>query len=260
MVIRRIREHVSAHNWFAVSIDLAIVVLGVLIATQVSNWNEARIETEQSHSYRQRLIGELDFNARQYRHQIAYYRQVRSHGLAALAVVQGTRTLPARDFLVAAYQFSQVDTGPPKSYIYDEMVSAGMVDRLGDNETEEVASDYYLTIAANYQVHNVVFPYRTIIREIMPYPMQEIIRRECGDVFVYYRGRIIGVRLREDCDVAIDPAKAEMAARSIRAVPRLGLELTRYLAATDEKLALLDLSLEMTEDLHGKLVEAARRG
>ena len=259
MVIRRIREHVTAHNWFAVSIDLVIVVLGVVIATQVSNWNQARIETDQSRSYRDRLIGELDFNARQYRHQIFYYRQVRGHGLAALAMVEGRTTLPARDFLVAAYQFSQVDTGPPKSYIYDEMVSAGMVDRLGDDTIEEVASDYYLTIAANHEVHNVVFPYRTMIREAMPYPMQELIRRQCGDVFIYHRDRIAGVRLREACDVAIDPAKAELAVRSIRAVPRLGLELTRYLAATDEKLGLLDLNLEMTEDLQRKLVEAARR-
>lgn len=259
MVIRRIREHVTEHNWFAVAIDLVIVVVGVIIATQVNNWNQARIETEQSRSYRDRLIGELDFNARQYRHQISYYRQVRGHGLAALAALDGTKTLPAREFLVAAYQFTQVDTGPPKSYIYDEMVSAGMVDRLGNDAIEEGASDYYLTIAANYQVHNGVFPYRTMIREIMPYPMQEVIRRQCGDVFIYYRGRIVGVRLREACDVAIDPAKAESAVRSIRAAPRVELELTRYLAATDEKLGLLGVNLELTEDLQRKLVEAARR-
>jgi hypothetical protein len=139
------------------------------------------------------------------------------------------------------------------------MVSAGMVDRLGNEAIEEAASDYYLTIAANYQVHNGVFPYRTMIREIMPYPMQEVIRRECGDVFIYYRGRIVGVRLRDVCDVAIDPAKAELAVRSIRAAPRLGLELTRYLAATDEKLSLLGVNLQLTEGLHRRLVEAAHR-
>ena len=45
MVIRRIREHVTTHNWFAVAIDLAIVVAGVFLGTQVSNWNESRLET-----------------------------------------------------------------------------------------------------------------------------------------------------------------------------------------------------------------------
>jgi hypothetical protein len=98
-----------------------------------------------------------------------------------------------------------------------------------------------------------------LIREVMPYPMQDVIRRRCGDVFIYYRGRIVGVRLRDSCGIAIDPAKAQLAVQSIRAVPRLELELTRYLAATDEKLALLDMSLQLTEDLQRKLVEAARR-
>jgi hypothetical protein len=31
MVIRRIREHVATHNWFAVAVDLGIVVIGVFI-------------------------------------------------------------------------------------------------------------------------------------------------------------------------------------------------------------------------------------
>jgi hypothetical protein len=92
----------------------------------------------------------------------------------------------------------------------------------------------------------------------MPYPMQEMIRRQCGDILVRFSGRIVGVRLPEACNIAIDPAKAELAVQSIRAAPRLKLELTRYLAATDEKLALLHMSLQMTEDLQRELVEAAR--
>ena len=46
MVLRRFREHVIDHNWFAVAVDLAIVVVGVFLGTQVSNWNAARIDRE----------------------------------------------------------------------------------------------------------------------------------------------------------------------------------------------------------------------
>lgn len=31
MIPRRVYEHVKAHNWFAVGVDLAVVVLGLLI-------------------------------------------------------------------------------------------------------------------------------------------------------------------------------------------------------------------------------------
>jgi len=42
MVIRRIRDHVADQNWFAVAVDLGIVVAGVFLGTQVSNWNASR--------------------------------------------------------------------------------------------------------------------------------------------------------------------------------------------------------------------------
>jgi hypothetical protein len=31
MILRRLREHVTHHNWFAVTIDFAIVVVGVFV-------------------------------------------------------------------------------------------------------------------------------------------------------------------------------------------------------------------------------------
>ena len=42
MLLRRITQHVKDQNWFAVGIDFLIVVIGVFIGIQVSNWNEAR--------------------------------------------------------------------------------------------------------------------------------------------------------------------------------------------------------------------------
>lgn len=50
MLLRRITQHVREQNWLAVSIDFAIVVIGVFIGIQVANWNDARgdraLETE----------------------------------------------------------------------------------------------------------------------------------------------------------------------------------------------------------------------
>ena len=67
MVIRRIREHVTAHNWFAVAIDLGIVVLGIVIGTQVNNWNTNRIDRAKAVDLREGLVSELRFTQRQYR-------------------------------------------------------------------------------------------------------------------------------------------------------------------------------------------------
>lgn len=44
MLLRRITEHVKAQNWTAVALDFVIVVVGVFIGIQVSNWNAARAD------------------------------------------------------------------------------------------------------------------------------------------------------------------------------------------------------------------------
>ncbi|GAB5500960.1 MAG: hypothetical protein PsegKO_32710 [Pseudohongiellaceae bacterium] len=44
MLLRRITQHVSEQNWFAVVIDFAIVVIGVFIGIQVANWNDTRAD------------------------------------------------------------------------------------------------------------------------------------------------------------------------------------------------------------------------
>jgi len=44
MILRRIIDHVKSQNWTAVALDFAIVVVGVFIGIQVSNWNAARAE------------------------------------------------------------------------------------------------------------------------------------------------------------------------------------------------------------------------
>mgnify|MGYP006866152529 CR=1 FL=1 len=42
MILRRITQHIKEQNWFAVVLDFIIVILGILIAFQITNWNEER--------------------------------------------------------------------------------------------------------------------------------------------------------------------------------------------------------------------------
>lgn len=44
MILRRLVENLKQQHWTAIGVELVIVVLGVFIGLQVSNWNEARIE------------------------------------------------------------------------------------------------------------------------------------------------------------------------------------------------------------------------
>ena len=256
MAIRRFREHVAEQNWFAVLIDIGIVVLGVFLGIQVNNWNERRVEAAQARDYRARLADELDFNAHQFAAQTAYYRQAQAYGRQALAALDGTAPLADRDFLIAAYQLSQTDTTPAKTRIYDEMTSTGLVTRLGDARLQQLASDYYLGLDPSNRIMTENYPYRTLIREVMPYDLQKSIRDTCGDREVRYKGRLVGVRVLVPCTVALDPGASAAAVRTIRGTPRLREEMTRYIASLDEKLDQLEPGIRFSNQVRQEMLKA----
>jgi len=257
MVIRRIREHVTAHDWFAVAVDVGIVVLGVFLGTQVSNWNANRLEASRADDLRARLIHELDFNARQYALQSAYYRQAKSYGLQALADLDGTKELPDQELVIAAYQLTQTDTTNPKTGVFDELTAAGLTDRLGDAETQDVASDFYLSAEVTQRVIETIVPYRTLLREVMPYEVQIAVRTTCGDRNVFYKGRLVGIRLVVPCPLRLHHEAAASAARIVRSTPNIHREMTRYIASLDEKLDNLELTHSQAEGFRKRLVADA---
>ena len=59
MLLRSISKHVKDQNWFAVALDFFIVVVGILIAFQITNWNEERSNGQLRVSYLERLQSDL---------------------------------------------------------------------------------------------------------------------------------------------------------------------------------------------------------
>ncbi|MEL7110348.1 MAG: hypothetical protein AAGJ68_14245 [Pseudomonadota bacterium] len=59
MLLRRVTKHVKDQNWFAVSIDFAIVVVGVFVGLQVSNWNADMAQQSRGEKIKVRLVAEF---------------------------------------------------------------------------------------------------------------------------------------------------------------------------------------------------------
>ncbi len=252
MAIRRFRQHVAKQDWFAVAIDVAIVVVGVFLGIQASNWNASRIESNSADSYRERLIEEVRFNIRQHRQQSAYYSQVLAHGLAALDSLHSERVDDPSKFVIDALQLTQLHRVPAKSFIFNEMMSAGLVSKLGDEKAQEAASDYYMQVSANDRVLLDVHPYRDKMRGLLAYGIQAEIQVNCGDRPVYHGKQIVGVRLADKCAAKLDPSEASAAAALIRREPGLDRDMVRYLNSVHERLG----SLENTLNLGTRLLNA----
>ena len=107
-MLRRFREHAAKQDWFAVGVDVAIVVVGVFLGTQANNWNQDRVERSEAHEYRAQIIDTLRANEADIAARAHYYRQVRAHAIAALNALKQPDSSLGEPFLIDTYQASQV--------------------------------------------------------------------------------------------------------------------------------------------------------
>ena len=140
MLLRRITEHVRAQNWFAVGIDFAIVVIGVYIGIQVSNWNdEVRVRSLEA-SYLSRVGDELMSNIEMFEAEVAAARESRAVLSNFIAVMESQPSADeklvnhAREYLSAGVFFAKFR---PSQATFDELKSTGNLDIIQDSGIRE---------------------------------------------------------------------------------------------------------------------------
>jgi len=145
MLLRRVIEHVKTQNWTAVSLDFVIVVIGVFVGIQVSNWNELRIERDREKIYIQQLAIEVT----QMKVQIAEIIEAHDRHLAAMRntlVALETCDVGAAILEDIQHTFTEYQNLQPVQVIdsvYSEMVSSGMLASLDDDELRRSIWDFY---------------------------------------------------------------------------------------------------------------------
>ncbi|MES2120122.1 MAG: hypothetical protein V4513_06040 [Pseudomonadota bacterium] len=248
MVIRRIRRHVENQNWFAVLIDLAIVVAGVFLGTQANNWNQARIDRSDAAEYRHEIIDDLKSDEVDLASRKAYYGAVRTNAIGALDALQSPNAPLAEPFLVDSYQASQVWLRPLTRTGYDEMVGAGLTRSIGSRETRSRLTAYYTQIK-QFEVNVLgTTAFRERLRRALPYAVQSAIRTKCGDRITKLPDGAQVATLPDRCSVGLSRAETEDAVRKLKAAD-LVEDLTRHIADIDQKLTGFDRFLRQAQDL-----------
>ena len=64
MLLGRLKNHLSDHNWSALIVDVVVVIVSILVAFQIDRWAEQRrdqhLETEYLQRLRQDLLMEIE--------------------------------------------------------------------------------------------------------------------------------------------------------------------------------------------------------
>lgn len=257
MIIRRIREHLSKRDWLAVLLDLVIAILGVFIGIQVSNWNQSRQDRAEGREYRQRLIDDLKDNEADLLDRKVYYGAVRSHARAALAALDRPAGAGDAQFLIDAFEATQIIPRKVRRYTYDEMLARGAVTWIGRPSLREQVANYYVGTETTGVTFGSVAPYRELVRQGMPDAAQQAVRAACPEKIYFNTDGSAWARLAVQCrPLALDPAAIHNSAVAVRALPGLREALNRQISDYDGKLALIDPIVAHARDLRRRLTAA----
>ena len=241
MILRRVTEHLRRQDWVAVTIEFVIVVLGVFVATQVSNWNEEREARARAEVYGARLAEDLRYEAWQTEYLIAYYKDVLDNAERAVGALTDGPRLSDEQLLINAYRASQYLYYGPRRATYDEMVATGDIGLITDDRLRETA----LTLYSDPTIDVVTTEsrnseYRRIFRRAMPADVQRALLENCGD-HIIQPGDFEGIDGSIDyaCELDLPAVKIAAAAARLRADPLLVAAL--QLRFADLETAILNL-------------------
>jgi hypothetical protein len=227
MQSKRIVQRLKDHDWMAVAIEVSIVVVGVLIALQVSNWNDERKDSARGEDYLRRMDAELQGDVRIIADISTFRRQVYDYGMAAVANAErGTLYQDsAWKTVLAYYQASQVWPYRIPDTTFQEIRSSGELDLIRNPVLRNHISSHYGNSSGSQvvEVLGVIPKYREDVRGMTPWAIQQYIWQHC------YEATSSTQRLL-DCPAPVSEAEAQALLDEYRHAPELTRELRFWMA------------------------------
>jgi len=185
MNLRRLMEHVRKLEWRAIGIELVIVIVGVFIGMQVSNWNVEREARQRGALFAERLKADLREEAWYYQLQIEYSRDVLASAERAVNALSGPSTDSNEALLIDAYRATQYKQKARRRATYDELVSTGTLGLIKSQTLRNTALQVYnFPTLDNVAGEGRQSRYREAFRMTVPNDVQRALGRKCGDRFV----------------------------------------------------------------------------
>jgi len=143
LLLRSITKHVKDQNWFAVFLDFFIVVMGILIAFQITEWNDDRANRQDVRS----LVQQLDTQF-QNLENILLQRIDRAEGLVRsssqlIAIIRSETASPDIDVVKALlYDTRRYNAQLPVPTAFTDALQSGRIGNLTDDNLRRVLYDY----------------------------------------------------------------------------------------------------------------------
>jgi hypothetical protein len=122
----RLSKAVREQNWFAVALEVAIVVIGVVIGFQVTDWGQSRADRAQEQVYLHQLAADLEETLRVIAHEDSIRATLAKPALLTVLGSWGSGTpLPVDSIVQLSRQIFTVRTLLPTTGTAEALVATG---------------------------------------------------------------------------------------------------------------------------------------
>lgn len=166
MILRRIANAIGQQNWFTVFIELMVVVVGILIAVQIDDWNNDRKDRAREAQYLAQILADLQIDIQENKMvQRAAIDRIASivkvlKDAGATATLTERIQLNQREITIGAIpKFEELDLliGPAQAMLdvrrfietrhsYNDLISTGNFGLITDRELSRMLQTYYAEI------------------------------------------------------------------------------------------------------------------
>lgn len=162
--------------------EILLVVIGILIALQINNWNEVRKERIKERAYLQRLKEDLVADKKAIQLNKDFYQDVFYAGSLVLSYTESNDDVSASkwDILTSFFHASQIWPMLMQSSTYEELKSSGELSLIQNVKLRNRLPFYHGNGLRRYsQTMGINPPYRKMVRGLIPFKVQNYMWDNC---------------------------------------------------------------------------------
>jgi hypothetical protein len=135
--------------------EIALVMIGILLALQVSNWNQQHIEYQKSINYHQRINEELKAAHKEVSERVTNADEHFKYMITAIAALKKKKLEPeeVESFEKALKNYFKFELNVASINAYDEMISAGELDKIYGLELRNLLAELHNFQSFYLEVH-----------------------------------------------------------------------------------------------------------
>lgn len=130
--LQRLTDTLQRRDWLGLLFEVLVVTLGVLLAFEIEQWAQERQRAAEERQFLERLHFDYGRAAQEMRTVIGHHDQVIRHFRQAFDARHDPKRLQGYSVLTGSCRAGYLGTAPFSDTVFQELISAGKLDRIRD--------------------------------------------------------------------------------------------------------------------------------